>query len=171
MRTNQTRSNHLPGRLPTQVFLKSRLIRPKGALISEKVLSSPILRSKSAPLPSVSRLSISEKPAESKVEISWVAIDFGSVQCGRTLGSCISFTSKTRSTLHARLTIDKKTEHFNGEEIFDLVNKEDYISHATKQDFKEKGANNSQLKHKSWFLEEPKTKELASSLSVVVKPK
>ena len=114
--------------------------------------SSPTLRKKSAPLLRVSLLLISEKPAESKVDISWVAIDFGSVQCGRTLGSCISFTSKTRSTLHARLTIDKKSEHFNGDEIFSLVTKEDYISHATKQEFKEKGAFNSQLKHKSWFL-------------------
>ena len=93
------------------------------------------------------------------------------MQCGRTLGSCISFTSKARTTLHVRLSIDKKTDHFNGDEIFALVNKEDYISHSTKQEFKEKGAYNSQLKHKSWFLEEPKTKELASSLSVVVKPK
>ncbi len=106
---------------------------------------------------------------ESKIDISWVAIDFGSVQCGRTLGSCISFTSKTRSTLHARLSIDKKTEHFSGEELASIVGKEDYISPQTKAEFKEKGAPNFQLKHKSWYLEEPKTKELASSLSVVVK--
>ncbi len=70
-----------------------------------------------------------------------------------------------------RLSIDDTSEKFTGDQLKPLVSKEDYIPAQTKLDFIRQGASNSQKLGKTWSLEDPKSKQLVTSLSVVVKPK